>query len=100
MIEKENGNLNHQIVITINTVFLTRDIQTFIFIFQSHQTIEKKPHFICSDLTLFIVPFFLFFPFLFSFSSGRGRRPPAPSNDAPEDNLTISSHWILDEIKF
>ena len=61
----------------------------------------EKQHFICSNLTLFIVPsFFLSFSssffsffflfrfflsfFLFSFSLGEGRRlPPAPSNDAP-----------------
>ena len=56
----------------------------------------KKQHFICGNLTLFIVPFFLsfffflfflfflfFFLFLFfSFSLGGGRRP--PSNDAPD----------------
>ena len=38
---------------------------TFFYIFQCHRTIEKleKQHFICSNLTLFIVPFFLFFLF-------------------------------------
>ena len=53
----------------------------------------KKQHFICSNLTSFIVPFFLFFSFFlfflcfflfffFSFSLG-GRRPPQPPlNDA------------------
>ena len=70
----------------------------FFFIFQCHRTIEKleKQHFICSNLTLFIVPFFLsffllffffsFFFFLFSFFfflggggvGGGGRWPPAP----------------------
>ena len=29
----------------------------------------KKQHFICSNLTLFVVPFFLFFSFFFSFFS-------------------------------
>ena len=58
----------------------------------------KKQHFICSNLTLFIVAFFLsfffslffsfffffFLFFFFSFSLGGGRRPPQPpSNDAP-----------------
>ena len=56
----------------------------------------KKQHFICSNLTLFIVPFFLFFSvFLFSFSVflfslfflfffflEGGDGPPAPLNDA------------------
>ena len=54
--------------------------------------IGKKQHFICSNLTLFIVLFFLsffslfflffFLFFFFSFSLGR-RGPPASSNDAP-----------------
>ena len=41
------------------------------YIFQCHQTIEKmkKQHFICSNLTLFIVPFFLSLFFLFSLFS-------------------------------
>ena len=63
------------------------------FIFQCHRSIEKleKQHFVCSNLTLFIVPFFLSFFFslfslfflfflsffLFFFFLG-GRRPPAP----------------------
>ena len=48
----------------------------------------KKQHFICSNLTLFIVPFFLFFSFFslfsffFSFSLG-ATAPQPPSNDAP-----------------
>ena len=53
----------------------------------------KKQHFICSNLTLFIVPFnlssfFLFFLsfFLFSFSLGGGDGPQPPSNDAPGDS--------------
>ena len=39
---------------------------TFLFSFQCHRTIEKleKYHFICSNLALFIVPFFLSFFFL------------------------------------
>ena len=65
----------------------------FFFIFQCHRTIEnleKKQHFICSNLTLFIVPFFFSFFFLFfsfflffflffffSFPWG-GDGPPAP----------------------
>ena len=69
----------------------------------------KKQHFICSNLTLFIVPFNLsfffspfflfFFPFLsffffsffsfFFFLGGGGRRPPQPpSNDAPGQDTT------------
>ena len=55
----------------------------------------KKQHFICSNLTLFIVPFFLsffsffslfsFFSFFFSFFFFLGGRRPSqpPSNDAP-----------------
>ena len=55
----------------------------------------KKQHFICSNLTLLIVPFFLFsyfflffslffsFFFLFSFSLGGRRHPQPPSNDTP-----------------
>ena len=47
----------------------------------------KKQHFICSNLTLFIVPFFLFFSFfslffLFFFFLG-GRRPPSPPQMTP-----------------
>ena len=59
--------------------------------------IGKKQHFICSNLTLFIVPFFLsfffllffflfFFFFLFSFFfflGGGGRRPPSPLQMTP-----------------
>ena len=64
------------------------------FIFQCHRTTEKfeKQHFICSNFTLFIVPFLSFFScfsffffsyfFLFSFSL-RGDTPQPPSNDAP-----------------
>ena len=65
---------------------------TFFFICQCHRTIEKlkKQHFICSNLTLFIVPFFsLFFSFLplfsfflfflfFSFYLGGGGDGPQP----------------------
>ena len=36
--------------------------------FQCHRTNWKKQHFICSNLTLFIVPFFFLSFFLFSFS--------------------------------
>ena len=69
--------------------------------------IGKKQHFICSNLTLFIVPFFLsfffllffsffffFFFFLFSFSLGGGWwRPPQPSsNDAPALVIDLSFH--------
>ena len=66
----------------------------------------KKQHFICSNLTLFIVPFFLsflffllfslfsffsffFLFFLFSFSLGGATAPQPPSNNAP------ASSWIL-----
>ena len=64
----------------------------FFFIFQCHRTIKnwKKQHLICSNLTLFIVPFFrfslflsLFFSFFFFFSfflflweGGDGPPPP------------------------
>ena len=75
----------------------------FLFIFQCHRTIEKleKQHFICSNLTLFIVPFFSFFLLFFSFFSfffsfllfPWGRRPPSPpqppSNDAPARHAPI-----------
>ena len=57
----------------------------------------KKQHFICSNLTLFIVPFFLFslffsfflFSFFLSFFSfflfpWGATAPPAPQNDAPD----------------
>ena len=43
--------------------------------------IGKKQHFICSNLTLFIVPFFLFSLFFLFFLfpwGGGGRRPPSP----------------------
>ena len=78
--------------------------------------IWKKQHFICSNLTLFIVPFFLFslFFFFFSFFSlfffffflfffvlfpwGGGRWPPAPSNDAPGTIRHFS--WTLGILKF
>ena len=58
-----------------------------------HWKIGKKQHFICSNLTLFIVPLFLFFSvfsfflfflffflffLFFSFSLGGGDGPPAP----------------------
>ena len=67
--------------------------QTIFFIFQCHRTVEKleKQHFICSNLTLFIVPFFLSFFFIvflffcfsffflfFFFLGGGGRRSPSP----------------------
>ena len=41
----------------------------FFFIFQCHRTIEKleKQHFICSNLTLVIVPFFIFSLFFLFF---------------------------------
>ena len=64
--------------------------QIFLFIFQCHLTIEKleNKHFICSNLTLFIVPFFFslfflfflffLFSFFFFFFLGGRRRPPAP----------------------
>ena len=73
----------------------------FIFrIFRCHQTIEKleKPHFICSNLTLFIVPFFLSFSsfflfflffllfflfFLFPWGAGGATGPPSPSQMTP-----------------
>ena len=62
---------------------------------------KKKQHFICSNLTLFIVPFFLsflfsfflFFLFFFLFSSflfrggGGATAAPAPPNDASDDAL-------------
>ena len=57
----------------------------------------KKQHFICSNLTLFVVPFFLsffllFLSFFFFFSffswGGGGRRSPSP----PQMTPLISSH--------
>ena len=55
----------------------------------------KKQHFTCSNLTLFVVLFFLFslflifflfsfFFFFFSFSLGGATAPQPPSNDAPD----------------
>ena len=48
----------------------------------------KKQHIICSNLTLFMVPFFpffsLFFTFFFSFFFLGGTAPQPPSNDASE----------------
>ena len=68
----------------------------FIFYFSmplDYWKIGKKQHYICSNLTLFLVPFFIsFFSFfLFSLSfclflGGRATAPPAPSNDAPAWN--------------
>ena len=50
---------------------------------QDYWKIGRKQHFIFVNLTLFIVPFFLFFIFSFFFFS-LGRPPiPSPSNDAP-----------------
>ena len=64
----------------------------------------KKQHVICSNLTLFIVPFFLFFLFslffffyffsffffFFLFPWGEGATPPQPpSNDAPAQLMPI-----------
>ena len=83
------------------------------FISQSHRTIEKlekKHHYICSNLTLFIVPFFLSFSslfyflsflsflfsfFLFSFLWGGGRRPPQPPQmtPLPRDVLLSETAW-------
>ena len=95
---EQNGNYNFDQGRHFN--FLLEGEPIFFYIFQCHRTIEKlekKQHFICSNLTLFIVPFFLFSSFFlfflfffffflfFSFSlggGGGGRRPPAPSNDA------------------
>ena len=78
------------------------------FIFQCHRTIEKleKQHFICSNLMLFIVPFFLsffffffffsffFFSFFFSFFfflGGDG--PPSPPQMTPL-HPPFCCHWI------
>ena len=73
----------------------------------------RKQHFICSNLTLFIVPFFLFFSFfLFSFSfflffffffflfpwGGGATPPPAPLNDASGSNIRTGSaayFWLI-----
>ena len=69
----------------------------------------KKQHFICSNLTLFIVPFFLsfffffffslffffllsFFLFPFSLGRGGGRRPPQPPQMAPLLVRLLSLH--------
>ena len=81
------------------------------FIFQCHRIINKleKQHFLCSNLTLFIVPFFLFssfssffsffslfsFLFLFLFFLGGGDGPPPLSNDAPgSGGITYLGGWI------
>ena len=74
------------------------------FIFQCHRTVEKleKTAVYSSNLTLFIVPFFLsffFFFYLFSFlflfflfPGGGGRRfPQPPSNDAPRQE---ENDWV------
>ena len=71
--------------------------------------IGKKQHFICSNLTLFIVPFFLFsffslfflfflFFFFFLFPWGGGATaPPAPLNDASDKWAfrTWTNRWTL-----
>ena len=65
----------------------------------------KKQHFLCSNLTLFIVPFFfLSFVLLFSlFSSffrlfffflGEGTAPQPPSNDAPAQPLLLTNFLL------
>ena len=67
--------------------------QNFFIFFNATGLLKNwKQHFICSNFTLFIVPFFLsfflfffyffFFFFLFSFSLG-GRRPPSPPQITP-----------------
>ena len=60
----------------------------------------KKQHFICSNLTLFIVPVFLFFLFFFFlfflfffFLGGGGDGPQPPSNDAPD--LIVTTYELL-----
>ena len=67
----------------------------FFYIFQCHRTIEKleKKHSICSNLTLFIVPFYLFSVFFsfvffclfffFFFFFLLGRRPPISPQMTP-----------------
>ena len=81
----------------------------FFFIFQCHRTIEKlekKQHFICSNLTLFMFPsfFFLFFLFsfffflsflLFYFSLG-GDGPPAP----PPQMTPLTVRNLQNKIKY
>ena len=89
------------------------------FIFQCHRTIEKleKQHFICSNLTLFIVPFFFFLSFslfsftfffflsffLFFFFLGGDAPPPqmTPLQTGPIDNYSVSGQqgsqvWLSD----
>ena len=72
----------------------------FLFFFNATGLLKnwKKQHFVCSNLTLFIGPFFSFFFFfslfscfsffflffsffLFSLGGGGGRRPPQPSSN-------------------
>ena len=69
----------------------------------------KKQHFICSNLTFFIVPFFLFFFFfffslffffsfffLFTFSlGGGGRRPPTPLKWRPWNSVPLKQKFVI-----
>ena len=81
------------------------------FIFQCHRTIEKleKQHFICSNSTLFIVPFFFsfffssffslfsflcfFFLFFFFLWGGGGDGPPAPLKWRPCPEVGNGLSW-------
>ena len=74
--------------------------QIFLKFFNATRQLKiwKKQHFICSNLTLFVVPFFLFslffsfflfflfflsFFLFFFFLGGGGRRPPSPPQMTP-----------------
>ena len=97
----------------------------FFVIFQCHRTTEKfeKQHFICSNFTLFIVPFFSFFFFLlfslisflsffffffsFSLGGGGGDGPPVPLKWRPCDIdlilvsiSTFLKSWILQNLEY
>ena len=90
-------------------LFLGRGEIFFYFsVLPDYWKIWKKQHFICSNLTLFIAPFFLFslffsfflffffLFFFFLFPWGGGRRPPQPpSNDAPAAMISSQSALLL-----
>ena len=70
----------------------------FFYTFQCHWKIGKKQHFICSYLTLFIVPFFLsFLPFsfffFFSFFFSLGATAPQPPQMTPLGRTDQNTGW-------
>ena len=89
-------------------------VQNFFIFFNATGLLKnwKKQHFICSNLTLFIVPFFLFslffsfflfflffyLFFFFLFPGGGGDGPQPPSNDAPDSILCNRRVQIKDNI--